>query len=133
MRRIVKRGGLTPWPKLFQNMRATRETELAQRFPIHVVTEWIGNSKAIAVKHYLRVTDADYETAICQVTPNESAAPQSAPKAQRHGQRHAAAVSGSIRQDVRKALEEKGLGDAFPVISHLLAEPSNTPYRSRTD
>jgi hypothetical protein len=27
--RIVKRTGLTPWPKLFHAMRASRETELA--------------------------------------------------------------------------------------------------------
>ena len=35
-RRIVKRAGVEPWPKLFQNLRATRATELADRFPSHV-------------------------------------------------------------------------------------------------
>ncbi len=52
--RIIKRAGLEPWPKLFHNLRATRETELAQEYPIHVVCEWIGNTAAIAQKHYLR-------------------------------------------------------------------------------
>jgi len=46
--RIIARAGLKPWPKLFQNLRSTRETELAEDFPIHVVCQWIGNTQAIA-------------------------------------------------------------------------------------
>jgi hypothetical protein len=61
MARYVKRAGLTPWPKLFQNLRATRETELAAEHPIHVACDWIGNSKAVAKKHYLQVTDSDFQ------------------------------------------------------------------------
>ena len=63
LKRIIGRAGLNPWPKLFQNLRSTRETELAEAFPIHVVCEWIGNSQAVAQKHYLQVTDAHFEAA----------------------------------------------------------------------
>ena len=38
MLRIIKRAGLKAWPKLFQNLRSTRETELAEIYPLHVVT-----------------------------------------------------------------------------------------------
>ncbi|MGI9457756.1 MAG: hypothetical protein ACR2NU_14420 [Aeoliella sp.] len=31
----------------------TREPELAEQFPIHVVCEWLGNTQAIAARHYL--------------------------------------------------------------------------------
>ncbi|MSR56031.1 MAG: integrase [Gemmataceae bacterium] len=62
--RIVYRAGLIPWPKPFQNMRASRETELAQTHPLHVVTAWIGNSARIAAKHYLQVTDSDFAKAV---------------------------------------------------------------------
>ncbi len=55
--RIIKRAGLEPWPKVFHNMRASRETELCDEYPEHVVCAWIGNSKAVARKHYLHVTD----------------------------------------------------------------------------
>lgn len=61
--KIVYRAGLVPWEKPFQNMRASRETELAQSYPLHVVTAWIGNSAPVAAKHYLSVTDADFERA----------------------------------------------------------------------
>ena len=61
--RIIKRAGLKQWPKLFQNLRATRETELAEEFPMHVVCDWIGNSEVIAAKHYLQTTDEHFERA----------------------------------------------------------------------
>ncbi len=62
-KRIVRRAGLKPWPKLFQNLRSTRETELAEEYPMHVVCAWIGNSQPIAAKHYLQVTCEHFERA----------------------------------------------------------------------
>jgi integrase len=62
--RIIKRAGLTPWPKLFHNLRASRETELVEGFPAHVVCSWIGNSQLVAAKHYLQVTDEHYERGV---------------------------------------------------------------------
>lgn len=62
-RKIIVRAGITPWPKLFQNLRATRETELAETFPMHVVCSWIGNSQPVAAKHYLQVTDEHFKAA----------------------------------------------------------------------
>ena len=59
----VERAGLTVWPKLFVNLRSTRETELVEQFPIHVVTRWLGNSPNIAAKHYLQVTEDHYDRA----------------------------------------------------------------------
>ncbi|MCH8948717.1 MAG: site-specific integrase [Acidobacteria bacterium] len=62
--RIVKRAGLKPWPKLWQNLRSTRETELADNFPAHVASAWIGNSIAVATKHYLQVIDDHFTQAV---------------------------------------------------------------------
>ena len=63
MCRIIKRAGMTPWPKLFQNLRSTRETELAETFPIHVVCKWIGNSPLIAARHYLQTCEEHFQLA----------------------------------------------------------------------
>ncbi len=60
---ILDRAGLEPWPKLFHNLRASRQTELAASFPLHVVCEWIGNTAAVAAENYLTVTAADFERA----------------------------------------------------------------------
>ncbi len=64
LERIIKRAGVKKWPKLFQNLRSTRQTELEEEFPSHVVCAWIGNSQAIASKHYLQVTDAHFAKAL---------------------------------------------------------------------
>jgi integrase len=64
LRRIIQRAGLTPWPRTWHNLRASRQTELASKYPLHTVCAWIGNTKAIAAGHYLQVTDADWERAI---------------------------------------------------------------------
>ncbi len=61
--KAIRRAGLEPWPKLFHNLRATRETELAADFPLHIVCKWIGNSIQVATRHYLQVRDEDFERA----------------------------------------------------------------------
>ncbi len=61
--KIVARAGLEPWPKPFQNMRASRETELAQAHSIKAVTEWLGNTEGVAMRHYLMVTDQQFKQA----------------------------------------------------------------------
>ena len=61
--RIIAKAGLKSWPKLFQNLRSTRETELAEQWPEHVVCAWIGNSRVVARKHYLQLTEEHFEQA----------------------------------------------------------------------
>ena len=61
LRRIVKRSGVPVWDKIWTNLRSTRQTELMEDFPSHVVCSWIGNSVAIAEKHYLQVTEKHFE------------------------------------------------------------------------
>lgn len=64
LNRIVTSAGVLPWPKPFQNLRSTRETELMEEYPAHVVCVWIGNSEAVARKHYLQITDAHFAKAV---------------------------------------------------------------------
>lgn len=75
--RIIRKAGLEPWPKLFQNIRSSRETELVERWPVHVVCSWLGNSPAVAHKHYLQTTDEHFEQAI---NPVQNEAQQGARK-----------------------------------------------------
>ena len=61
--RIIRWAGLSPWPKLWQNFRASRATELANEFPAHVAAAFLGHSTVVASKFYWQVTDADFERA----------------------------------------------------------------------
>jgi integrase len=66
--RIIRRAGLNVWPKLWQNLRSTRETELAEAYPLHLVVKWLGNSQQVAAKHHLQVTDTHFEQAAAKPT-----------------------------------------------------------------
>jgi len=63
-RRIIVRAGVEPWPKLFQNLRSSCETELVDKWPAHVACAWIGHSEKVALKHYLQVTDEHFKKAV---------------------------------------------------------------------
>ena len=68
LHRIITDAGLTPWPKVFHNLRSTRQTELSEHYPDHVVCSWIGNSQAVAAKHYLQTTDEHFAKAATEPT-----------------------------------------------------------------
>lgn len=58
-RRIIQRAGRIPWPKVPQNLRGTRQTELAMDYPNHQVCRRHGNASAVAMDHDLQVWEED--------------------------------------------------------------------------
>jgi len=57
-----------PWPRLWQNIRATRATELADQYPSHVAAAWLGHTERIADRHYRQTTGTHYDRAINEPT-----------------------------------------------------------------
>lgn len=74
-KRILEAAGIEPWPRLFQNLRASRATELAHQFPGYVAAEWLGHSEEIADEHYRQVLDSDFARAISEPTPSAARNP----------------------------------------------------------
>jgi integrase len=72
--RIIKQAGLETWPKLFQNLRSTRETELFKMTSgnVKAVCQWIGNTPAVAMAHYAQVTESDMQEAAKMTLINEA-------------------------------------------------------------
>ena len=62
--KILRKAGVDPWPRLVQNLRSSRETELANEYPIQTVTAWLGNTPKVALENYLQVRDEDSTKAI---------------------------------------------------------------------
>ena len=64
--RAIIRAGLTPWPRLWHNLRACRQTDLTRKPGIGpaAVRYWMGNSKMVAERHYERVVADDWAVAV---------------------------------------------------------------------
>jgi len=140
LQRIIRRAGLEPWPKLFHNLRASRETELAATFPIHVVCAWIGHAAAIAQKHYLQVTDDDFKAA-CRASPAAESDRATRQTTRENGEttrqttRHTAALGSTERQDARTGVQNQGDSLASAASCALVpvgAEEGSAPCRTRT-
>ena len=54
MYRLCRKAGVKTWPKIFQNLRSTRETILEQFYPRGTVCEWMGNTEDVAEDHYIQ-------------------------------------------------------------------------------
>jgi hypothetical protein len=67
----------TPLP-IQPNPRSTRQTELGEEFPLHVVCAWIDNSQPVAAKHYLQVTDEHFTVAAADKPEEETEGAQKA-------------------------------------------------------
>ena len=106
--RILRLAGVESWPRLFHNLRASRQTELENDFPSHVVANWLGNSPTIAQRHYLTTTEDHFRRAVGQgggATGGAMVELQSVPKA--------AAETGTDsqtdREELPQPLEKQGL------------------------
>jgi integrase len=101
MLRIIERAGVKPWEKLFMNCRSSRETELCETWPEHVVCNWLGHSQVIARKHYLQVTDQHF----CEAAGLENPAHKTAqkPRAADCDELQGTGQAGSINADLQYA------------------------------
>ncbi len=89
---------------------------MAETFPLHVVTAWLGNSQLIAAKHYLQVTDEHFAKATHNQT--HSAAEMSEP-------------DGIVCLAVTPVIKKPRISAAFHLVP-LTAHQKSTPDRSRT-
>jgi integrase len=60
---ITESAGLDRIPRPFDNMRASRATEICNEYGAKQESVWLGHSEKTAMKYYLMVTDDDYAIA----------------------------------------------------------------------
>jgi integrase len=121
--RLIERAGLTAWPRLFHNLRASRETELMRNYDLATVCKWIGNSPAIAAQHYAMSTDlnADFQRASGQAQQNaqqKAQQPAVAHDAQQFPNEHETpenAGENEQNNDCGQALETAGKTDQWAI------------------
>jgi len=101
--RIIRRAGYEPWPRIFQNLRSSRETELLEEgYPIQAVCEWIGNSPEVAKQHYLQMRDVYFRRAVEGGSPSGSNSEPVAPGVAHKVARQAAATRRTPNEKAQK-------------------------------
>jgi integrase len=103
---IVAKAGLKLWPKPWQNCRSSRETELVERWPEHIVCAWLGHSQVVARTHYLQVRDSDF----LEAAQNEA---------------HSVQESSGMERKVTEGEAQKPLD--FPCVAASCSTAQDTP------
>ena len=81
--------------KPFNNMRASRSTEIYNEYGAFLESQWIGHSTKVAQAHYLQVRDEDFEKAVGNINRNENTV-------SRHNSRHHETTTSKIESQTRK-------------------------------
>ncbi len=112
--KIIRRAGLEAWPRLWHSLRASCETDLSREYPLAVAAKWLGNTKEIAMRHYVDVTDADFERAA------KSKQPATTEKAARKQAQNASETAGKPQNEVEPRNEKSpglpGFSDDFSTL-----------------
>jgi len=93
MFKLLKRLGIPAWPRVFHNLRASRQTELEERFPSHVVCGWMGNSESVARAHYLQTTEDHFREGAIAIAKSEPIAETTDGTSEKAAQKAAQIVS----------------------------------------
>lgn len=125
LRRIIKRAGLTPWPRTFHNLRASRESELLREYDLPTVCKWMGHSPAVAARHYATSIDldADFRRA-AGLDADDKAQQKAQQNAQEQGVDKATQEPTSEGVENEKALETKGFDGSLPVVANCVGNDS---------
>jgi integrase len=115
--KILTRAKVKPWKRLFHSMRASRQTELEERFPLHVVCGWLGNSEEVARESYLLTSEAHFQaaTGVSEATQNATQPTPERNVNATHKATSRASASASVAS--QSTNEKTGEARAIPLLS----------------
>ena len=85
---------------------------LAETFPAHVIRAWMGDTRAIAAKHYLQVTDEHFRKAVHFPVQYQTAGPGTGMQHQ-PGDNARLATCNSAQKDATPSMTEGCMGWAI--------------------
>lgn len=63
--KILKRAGVAGYPKAFQNLRSTCETDYCRKgVKPNMYTQWLGHSKKVSDEHYIQYNQTDFNDGV---------------------------------------------------------------------
>lgn len=119
LKKIIRRSGVKPWPKLWQNLRSSGATDFARSVPSHVAASICGHTEEIAKEHYWTVGDRDLDTVMDKLAPElaQKLAPKLALDDVFNVPDSSHNVSEPMDQETKKAQEIPG----FVALCHFLS------------
>ena len=122
---IILRAGVTPWPKLWQNLRSSAATDLARSVPSHVAASICGHTEEVAKEHYWKVGEGDLDQTMEKLSKihSEKLAIKVAIKDDSQGLESSHSVSTTCDDETKKPKEYLG----FVAICRLLSEAGLVP------
>ena len=117
--KIIRKAGVNPWPRVWHALRASCESDLANSFPLAVVTKWLGNTPSVALRHYVDPTESAFDQAL-QWMPSQGGAKSGAQVAQNPAQQPA--VTNGVKSQTSMLNPDSGSTSA--TSCDLLLEPA---------
>ncbi len=114
---MIQRAGITQWPKLWQNLRASGATDFAKSLPSHVAAAICGHTEQIAKEHYWTVSVGDLDIAMDKLSPKLATKLATMPVSE--GLESSPSVSDSEGQETKKAPKIQGFDDICRLMSSL--------------
>jgi hypothetical protein len=135
MERIIAHVALAPWPKVFNNLRASCATDWAGEIPLADSSRWLGHSPAIAAKHYLQPNDRHFKSV------TGSGAWLASPPVRNGAESGALSLEQAVQNRVQRAAAPKSTEPTFATAtpdgergcasSCELTQPRSTTLRGR--
>ena len=122
---IILRAGVTPWPKLWQNLRSSAATDLARSVPSHIAASICGHTEEVAKEHYWKVGEGDLDQTMEKLSKihSEKLAHKLALLDDSQGLESSHSVSTTCDDETKKPKESLG----FVAICRLLSEAGLVP------
>ena len=114
---MIQRAGVTQWPKLWQNLRASGATDFAKSLPSHVAAAICGHTEQIAQEHYWTITDGDLDIAMDKLSPKLAQKLAQLPVSE--GLESSPSVSDSGDHETKKAPIIQGFDEICRLMSSL--------------
>jgi integrase len=120
LEKIILRAGVTPWPKLWQNLRSSAATDLARSVPSHIAASICGHTEEVAKEHYWKVGEGDLDQTMEKLSKvhSEKLAHKLALSDVSEGLVMSPSVSKTCDDETKKPKESLG----FVAICRLLAD-----------
>ena len=130
--RLIVRAKLSPWEKLFVNLRSSRETELLAAYPSAGVCRWMGHSPAVAARFYAQARPEVADKASREHTVGDQVGTKAGTVGGENGARQCPSENGGDNQELPQGVDDQTVMMADEGLGESETDTENGRYWIRT-